>query len=206
MDNQLDTNDKIKAAAMEEFLKNGFQMASLRNIVKIAGVTTGAFYGYYKSKEELFESLVNDQYNHIMKMYIDTQNEFKQLDTDTMQSSMGKVSGDCMEDMLDYMYDNVNEFRLILMCSKGTKYENMIHEMSDIEVQATHDFVNAMQADGKAIKSVDPMLEHMLVSGMFSAFFELLIHKDDIKEAKLYLHQLRSFYTAGWREIFEIEL
>ena len=37
-----------------------------RNIVKNAGVTTGAFYGYYKSKEELFDALVGKQYEHIM--------------------------------------------------------------------------------------------------------------------------------------------
>ena len=55
-----------------------------------------------------------------------------------------------------------------------------------------------MEQNGKHIKAVDPMLEHMLISGMFSAFFELLIHKDDIKEAKTYLKQLRAFYTAGW--------
>ena len=45
----------IRSAAMQEFLKKGFKSASLRNIVKIAGVTTGAFYGYYDSKEDLFE-------------------------------------------------------------------------------------------------------------------------------------------------------
>ena len=43
----------IRSAAMQEFLKKGFKSASLRNIVKIAGVTTGAFYGYYDSKEDL---------------------------------------------------------------------------------------------------------------------------------------------------------
>ena len=78
--------------------------------------------------------------------------------------------------------------------------------MSDIEVMATHDFVDTMKRNGKSIKSVDPMLEHMLVSGMFSAFFELLIHKDDIKEAKTYLKQLRAFYTAGWAKVFEMSL
>ena len=36
---------------MAEFLDKGFQGASLRQIVKNAGVTTGAFYGYFSSKE-----------------------------------------------------------------------------------------------------------------------------------------------------------
>lgn len=202
----MNTLDNIHKAAKKEFLDKGFQMASLRNIVKNAGVTTGAFYGYYKSKEELFDALVGEQYEHIMKMYIDVQNGFKELDANTQQTSMGKVSGDCMEDMLDYMYANEDEFRLILLSSQGTRYENMVHEMSDIEVMATHDFVDTMKRNGKSIKSVDPMLEHMLVSGMFSAFFELLIHKDDIKEAKTYLKQLRAFYTAGWEKVFEMSL
>ena len=109
---------------------------------------------------------------------------------------MGEVSGDCMEEMLEYMYENEDEFRLILSCSQGTRYENM--------VQATHDFVETMNQNGRQIKSVDPMLEHMLTSGMFATFFELLLHRSQIQEAKLYLKQLRAFYTAGWRELFEI--
>ena len=53
-DNEISTLDAILSAAKREFSEKGFQSASLRKIVKDAGVTTGAFYGYYKSKEELF--------------------------------------------------------------------------------------------------------------------------------------------------------
>ena len=52
------TLKKIQEAAMAEFLDKGFQGASLRQIVKNAGVTTGAFYGYFSSKEALFASIV----------------------------------------------------------------------------------------------------------------------------------------------------
>ena len=45
------TLEKIQEAALTEFLDKGFQGASLRQIVKNAGVTTGAFYGYFSSKE-----------------------------------------------------------------------------------------------------------------------------------------------------------
>ena len=43
-------------------MEKGFQAASLSNIVKSAGVTTGTFYGYYDSKEELFADLVDPSY------------------------------------------------------------------------------------------------------------------------------------------------
>ena len=45
------TLEKIQQAAMEEFAEKGFLGASLRQIVKHAGVTNGAFYGYFSSKE-----------------------------------------------------------------------------------------------------------------------------------------------------------
>ena len=52
------TLERIHRAAKAEFLEKGYKDASLRNIVKSVGMTTGAFYGYYKSKEELFEDIV----------------------------------------------------------------------------------------------------------------------------------------------------
>lgn len=204
MDGEMTTLERIHASAKREFLEKGFQGASLRNIVKSAGVTTGAFYGYYDSKEKLFDALVSEKYEHLMDMYVRTQNGFKELEPGAQQENMGKVGGDCMEQMLDYMYENEDEFRLILTCSEGTRYENMVHEMSEIEVQATHDFVELMRKNGNDIRQIDPKLEHVLVSGMFTAFFELLIHKNDIGEAKTYLGQLREFYTAGWRQLFDM--
>ena len=54
----LTTRDQIQRAAIREFWEKGFRGASLRQIVKNAGVTTGAFYGYFSSKEALFASIV----------------------------------------------------------------------------------------------------------------------------------------------------
>ena len=44
----------ILSAAMQEFFEKGFKSASLRNIVKTAGVTTGALYGYYDRQSYLY--------------------------------------------------------------------------------------------------------------------------------------------------------
>ena len=58
------TREKILDAAIKHFLKDGFSGASLRRIVKDAGLTTGAFYKYYPTKEMLFDALV-DPYIYI---------------------------------------------------------------------------------------------------------------------------------------------
>lgn len=195
------THDAIISAAKAEFLKKGFKTASLRNIVKTAGVTTGAFYGYYKSKEELFDALVAEQYKTVMQKFIGAQESFAVLSPEKQCDNMGKISGDCMDWITEYMYKNADAFKLILLCSEGTKYENMIHEIVEIEVNATHKFAANLKKLGYPEYSADPQLEHMLCSGLFSAYFELIIHDIPYEKAKGYVSGLRNFYTAGWQKI-----
>ena len=52
-----DTQKNILDTARKHFLKDGLTGAYLRNIVKDAGLTTGAFYKYYPTKEALFDAL-----------------------------------------------------------------------------------------------------------------------------------------------------
>ena len=99
-------------------MEKGFKSASLRNIVKTAGVTTGAFYGYYASKEELFEALVGRQYDDFMSIYCKAQNEFADLPPEQQYENMSEISGECMNDMLVYAYSHLEEFKLILCCSE----------------------------------------------------------------------------------------
>ena len=72
-------NESIINEEVKEFLEKGFLGASLRTIVKLVGVTTGAFYGYYRSKEELFEALVGRQYEMFMGFFRRAQEDFAAL-------------------------------------------------------------------------------------------------------------------------------
>lgn len=195
------TLDMIHAAAKAEFLEKGFKSASLRNIVKTAGVTTGAFYGYYNSKEELFEALVGTQYESFMNCYRSAQEDFAKLPPDEQPDNMGEISGQCMHDMLLYAYENLDEFKLLLCCSDGTRFAGMIDEMVEIEIKGTHDYQAVLEKLGYHSPLIEPRLEHILITGMFNAFFELIIHEMPLKEAEKYLIEMREFYTAGWMKI-----
>lgn len=205
MNKNLDTKTRaqIHAAAKAEFMEKGFKAASLRNIVKTAGVTTGAFYGYYDSKEALFEALVGAQYAHFMDCYRKAQTDFAQLPPEQQPNHMSDISGQCMVDMLLYAYDHLDEFKLLLLCSEGTRFAGMLDEMVEIEVQATHDYQAVLNRLGRPSPMIDPRLEHILVTGMFNAYFELIIHEMPLEQALVYLQELRAFYTAGWLKIME---
>lgn len=159
------TLEAILSAAKAEFLEKGFKSASLRNIVKTAGVTTGAFYGYYKSKEELFDALAARQYETVMEKFTEAQEVFAGLPIEKQRDNMGKISGDCMEWITEYIYKNFDVFKLILTCSEGTRYENMIHDMVEIEVGATHRFAANMRRLG-LLSLIPVVLGFVIMSAM----------------------------------------
>ncbi|MCI1999758.1 MAG: TetR/AcrR family transcriptional regulator [Clostridia bacterium] len=201
---KLNTLERIHKAAKGEFLEKGFQAASLRNIVKKAGVTTGAFYGYYNSKEELFDALVEEPARHFFDEYKKVHDNFKTLSPEDQEQNMNNISSKWMIDMVDYLYDNIDAFKLLLTCAEGTKYANFVHKMVEIEVEATHDFTSLMQSKGKDIHLADPNLEHVLVSGIFASYFEMIIHEMPREQAKNYVKQLWEFQTAGLSKIMGI--
>lgn len=195
------TLELIHMAARKEFLEKGFQSASLRNIVKTAGVTTGAFYGYYDSKEALFAALVGEQYETFMGAYKKAMREFAGLSPEKQMESLGIFSYGYMHDMLLYAYDNLAEFKLLLCGSEGTHFAGMLDELVEIETKATHDYQEVLAGIGKFSPRIDPQLEHILITGMFNTYFELIIHEMPIEQAEVYLSEMWDFYCAGWFKI-----
>ena len=50
----------ILEAAREIFGELGFETATVRDIIRRTGLSVGAFYNYFRSKEEVFEALADD--------------------------------------------------------------------------------------------------------------------------------------------------
>ncbi len=195
------TLELIHAAAMAEFLEKGFKSASLRNIVKAAGVTTGAFYGYFSSKEAIFAAIVEPYAAAVMGKFMTAQTDFASLPKEEQPSHMGKESAECINWMIDYMYSNYEAFKLLICCSEGTPYENFIHSMADIEAEYTLKYIEVLKSLGRDVPEIDRELCHMIASGMLDGMFEVIRHDMPKERAKAFIAQLNEFYTAGWMKI-----
>lgn len=197
------TLERIHEIATREFLQKGFRGASLREIVKKAGVTTGAFYGYYKSKGELFDALVKvhgDYVFGIFKKYID---EFNSLPKEKWASDMDKYSLKGIFEMFEYAYNHKDAFRLILNASAGTSWENFIHEIVKVEIDMTHKFYEVLEKQGFKPYTLSPMLEHMVISGEFTGLFELIVHDISKEEGLRCVKEMHDFYQAAWDSLFK---
>ena len=189
-----DTLEKIKQAAMEEFSDKGFLGASLRQIVKKAGVTTGAFYGYFSSKEALFASIVEPHAAALMGKFMEAQTSFAELPEEQQPDHMGVESSDCVHWMVDYICRHREPVKLLLTRSEGTSYEHF-------EVEYTMKYMDVLRRLGRDIPELDAQMCHIIASGMFNGIFEIVVHDMPEDRALRYVDQLRDFYTAGWMKI-----
>ena len=202
MSNEESTTLKnILSAGKAEFLEKDFNSASLRNIVKTAGVTTGAFYGYFSGKEALFAALVEEHAKAIMNIFMSAQESFEELSDEEKINHIGVESRTSLNEIVDYIYEHFDEFKLIICKSEGASYENFIHNMVEIEVEETYQFIDALRSQGKRVPNIEKAVCHMIVSGMFSGIFELIEHDMKKENAKKYVSEFQDFYIAGWSKI-----
>lgn len=200
------TIERIHSTAEAEFLEKGFQSASLRNIVKAAGVTTGAFYRYYPTKEALFEALVKPHADHVKQLYFDAVAEWEARPDAEKVSNLSELSGKCLDAMMDYIYEHYHAFKLLLCASAGTMYEDFTHELVETEVEATFRCADIVRGMGYEMPQIDPLLCHMLTSGLFTAVFESVMHDVDKETAKRHVHMVKEFHSGGWSRLMNFEL
>ena len=190
------TLEKIQQAALAEFLDKGFLGASLRQIVKNAGV-----YGYFSSKEALFNAIVEPHAAALMGRFMEAQTTFAELPEKEQPEHMGLESGRCVDWMVDYICAHREPVKLLLCCAEGTSYEHFVHNMVEVEVEYTQRYMEVLRRLGRDIPVLDKSLCHIIASGMFNGIFEIVVHDMPRDQAMRDVDQLRAFYTAGWSKL-----
>ena len=126
------TLENILHAALEEFSDKGFLGASLRQIVKKAGVTTGAFYGYFSSKEALFAAIVEPHAAALMGKFMEAQTSFAELPEEQQPDHMGVESSNCIHWMVEYTLKYMEVLR------------RLGHDIPELDEQMCHIIASGM--------------------------------------------------------------
>ena len=119
---------KIMAAAKEEFLERGYEKASMRGIADRCGLTAAGIYRHCVDKEDLFCQLVSPAEDKLkewarghMLRYEEPVKKGKKI---TWQDSN-------IDMMRELVYPNMEDYHLLVAKSKGSRYENFLHDMTE---------------------------------------------------------------------------
>jgi AcrR family transcriptional regulator len=125
--NKEETIEKIKEAAISEFLDKGYAKASLRTICQKAGVTTGALYFSFESKEALFRAILNPlivQYESLLAKYMDI--EMKDPATGSKLDVL----------MMEFVLNHKRETIIIMEKAQGSCYEDYRNHVEQLMEQS----------------------------------------------------------------------
>ena len=199
------TRERIMECAKVEFLKKGFQATQLKDIVTAAKVTTGAIYRHFKDKEALFFALIEDVYHYTLD-FLDNAEPYDKvgireaIERDSVEASYVQAMT-----YVNYMYEHLEEFQL-LKCSKGSRVENFIEEITIQYTKQNALFVKAAYEAGYAKCLPNDIEIHILTHGYITALCECVLHDVPYKKAEDYVKNIIKFQHYGWYGVLGLPL
>lgn len=205
MKNDKETRDNLLRCAKQEFLEKGYMQASLRNICKNAGVTTGALYFFFQDKEDLFANLVQEPLDKIYRIMSDHYNEEMQYPPQ-MLIKIEEIGDDieAARQVVHFMYQHFDEFQLLLIKSKGSRFERCIDEFVAITEKHYRCMADRI-CDSMQMPRLDDYLIHWLSHMHIDIFVHMLTHEQSEEEAVKHIGVIVKYLISGWVKMFQKE-
>lgn len=194
--------ERIVDAAKRELLDKGYVEASLRTIAAEADTSTNSIYVRFGDKEGLFSAIVEPVLNEMTERFIRIQERFHLMTPEEQAERMPKYADGGTSELIDYMYEHLEEFRLLLDASYGTRFHNFVDELVRIEVEYTYKFMEAVGYSDKFGDAVTQKLLHIVTTSRFESIFEIIRHGMSREEATEYIELLSRYHRCGFIEIF----
>lgn len=200
-DNQNDNRETRKhllECAKKEFLEKGYMKASLRNICKEAGVTTGALYFFFKDKEDLLAALVEEPLRQLYEVMEEHYAAEMRNEDQVAQLELAD-DGDleASREIIRRMYANRDTFLLLLTKSQGSRFETWLEEVVDISEQQYRRLCDMVtNATGKP--RIDDYMTHWMAHIMVDTFVHLFLHETEESVALKHVDALTRYLIRGW--------
>lgn len=194
--------ERILSCAKAEFLDKGYTDASLRTIAAAAETSTNSIYVRFQDKEGLFSAIVEPVLNEMIERFVKIQETFHRMDRAEQAAQMPDYADGGTMELVEYMYDHLDEFRLLLDASYGTRFHNFVDELVRIEVEYTYKYMEAMGSTAQLGDATTQRLLHIVTTSRFESIFEIIRHGMSLEEAWEYIGLLSRYHRTGFLAVF----
>ena len=194
--------ERIIAAAKREFLEKGYVDASLRAIAAAADTSTNSIYVRFGDKEGLFSAIVEPVLSEMTERFLRIQERFHRMTPAEQAMTMPEYADGGTGELVDYMYEHIDEFRLLLDASYGTRFHNFVDGLVRIEVEYTYKYMEAVGCPDRFGDALTERLLHIVTTSRFEGIFEIIRHGMSREEASEYIALLSRYHRSGFLAIF----
>ena len=200
-----DTYTKILANAKKEFLQKSFEKASMRSIAATTGITAGALYKHFPSKEAIFEALVLPLIGQTLSIGADFSETAIHLYETNGVSATKEAIRISLQNLCTLVYSRFDEFKLLFNRSTGTKYENIRHDFVMADVVACKKFIGDVKKHGINIRPLTDDQLHLIYSTALTPLFEIITHEYSYEKAQSFMDILTDVMYFCWAKIMQPE-
>lgn len=195
----------IFQSAKTEFLNNGFENASLNNICKNAGVTTGALYKRYSGKEDLFAAIVAETIKALEDFSANRISVPAQSLSDEELLKLWNMSGDeaSLLKWFSFLEKYRDGFVLLINCSAGTRYEKFQHHWVEQMCKATYCYYEELYRRGLAKENISEMEMHIIMTAFWSTVYEPFIHNYNWEQIEKHCEIVCRLFN--WSQVFRFQ-
>ena len=167
---------RLLSAAKKEFLQKGYKAASLAEICKAAGVTTGALYKRYEGKEALFCALVADTVRDMESYIAEIGKEDLSEYSDQELFDSLSMTPESIIQWMKILEKHRDGFTLLVRCASGTQYESFHHDWAVIMNGLDYKYYLEARRRGIAEEELTPEEMHVLTSALWTLYYEPFYH------------------------------
>ena len=194
------SKERILHCAASEFLQKGWAKSSMREVAKLAGVTTGSLYFHFKNKEALFDALVKDVYASLLANHRAMYDTFFTMPPDIKERRAFRFEG--RKKTIDFVYEHYRAVKLLVCGSAGTRYADFFSLMMEDTCKADVRALSSLKDFGGVVYSgIDLRLYSAIDKSFWNCLFETVRLDIPYEQALKYVALLDEFYEAGWRKI-----
>ena len=165
---KLDIREKIVQSAIDCFSKNGFDRSKMDNIAQTAKISKGTVYLYFKSKEDLFYAICENNLKVLRE-------QLSQLFATTKENLLSDA---------EQLYDNLNKlessgsekvfFEIVAESSRNAKLRRILYEQRTKIFNVVKEYLDLQVQKGFIKKDVET---EALASGLVALYDGLSVSK-----------------------------
>lgn len=156
--------DRIVEAAREVFSKKGYHEATMDDVAEQLGVSKGALYQYFNSKEDLYRTILKARFHNM---------------TDLLRSTA--TGGGSLTETCQAFFDNLTKdtssighsFEVISEASRNAALAKVVRENYHETTKVIEQCLTELRKEGSLRKELDI---HLLTEGLVAFYDGLMVH------------------------------
>ena len=192
--------EKINTAALNIFAEKGYENTSISDIAAKANISVGNIYRYYKGKDEIFYTIVPEDFIIGLKATLLSKiASAKDIADSGGNSHLFSLIND---EFIALMVSNREIVLIILMGAKGTRYESVKDEVTNYLIKVVKE--NYSGKDNRIIyDSNHDLVIKMIYMNLLEMIMNILKLSNDLSEMQKSLHVINSYHLFGVTNLFK---